>query len=637
MSVKCLHITRCSPDSAQATSCLKDFCQLNGIEYRAADSAYEALLWARNYQPELVVAYLPLQDSTWDSFWHSLTNLSHASFCVAVYCSSPVTGAESGAEGGKVASGCDGEGATRLICIDEAVSPRGSELVALKRILTAELNREGVRLPEGLASVGDDLEVSACLVHPEVQESKEELPSLSEVLANARASQDGENKSELSSGDQAWESLDEEALRARCRRQAELLRYWEQQWDALTHMLGVGLQVGVAVRHLRKDFDIALSLIEMWRDRDSVDIPEREITQELYDRVASSARELVSIDEALRLGSATPNERVNAFNLLNETAAQLEDASLGIKLDIRCQGDFSFYELYGNRCQLGALFLNVLLWSHCNRRIWQQYRQRLDSLTGHDLAETDDMKPVTIQLSVGEQRIMHLRLVDNCGLVWPHELLGTPRLPGPLFTSMSMLWPGTQISVWGLALARAVLAVHQGRLTVRNAREGLVLDLDLPVGERSVAQDLPSVWEKEETTRPLARLVFVEDDEKGIRASVLALRNAGYEVIYCENGIQALEAVRHNECDALILDLNLPDINGKELYERLIKEKPNLNRRAVFVTGYLGTGFFMDDELRQFFDSSRCQYLAKPYSGMELVQAVREVLRRRNTKSSLIR
>ncbi len=636
MPVKCLHIKRSSPDPAQATSCLKEFCQLNGIEYRAADSAYEALIWARDYQPELVVACVPLQDATWDSFWHSLSNLSHGSFCVAVYHSKPAAGAVSDAEETMVACNCCDAGAARLISLDEAASPRGAELVVLKRILTAELGREDVLLPEGLVASGDVLEAFACDYHPAVPDRKQELPSLAEIWAKTRASQAGEDKSELPTGDQAWESLDAETLRVRCHQQTELLRYWEQQWDAMTQLLGVGLQVGVAVRHLRKDFDIALSLAEMWCNREDTDISEREIVQELYDRVASSARELVSIDEALRLGSAAPNERVNAFNLLNEIAAQLDDASLGIKLDIRCQGDLSLYDLYGSRCQLGALFLNVLLWCHGNRRIWQQYRQRLDSLSGNELSEAAYMEPVTIQLAVGEQGIMHLHLVDDCGLVWPHELLGTPRLPGPLYTSMSMLWPGTQIPVWGLALARAVLAIYQGRVTVRNAQEGLVLDLELPVGGRLVAQDLPSIWEKEEATRPLARLVFVEDDEKGIRASVLALRNAGYEVIYCENGIQALETVRHNECDALILDLNLPDINGRDLYEKLIKEKPNLNRRAVFVTGYLGTGLFMDAELRQFFESSRCQYLAKPYSGMELVKAVREVLRRRNTKSSLI-
>ncbi|MDT5037318.1 MAG: two-component system, OmpR family, response regulator MprA [Micromonosporaceae bacterium] len=67
--------------------------------------------------------------------------------------------------------------------------------------------------------------------------------------------------------------------------------------------------------------------------------------------------------------------------------------------------------------------------------------------------------------------------------------------------------------------------------------------------------------------------VLVVDDEPGVRESVSgALRFAGYEVSVAENGIAALELVRLDQPDAIVLDMSMPRMDGLETCRTLRAE-----------------------------------------------------------------
>ena len=57
--------------------------------------------------------------------------------------------------------------------------------------------------------------------------------------------------------------------------------------------------------------------------------------------------------------------------------------------------------------------------------------------------------------------------------------------------------------------------------------------------------------------------VLIADDEKNIRSSLsLAFRMEGYEVLTVENGRRALDAVERGGIDLLVLDLQMPELDG---------------------------------------------------------------------------
>jgi len=117
------------------------------------------------------------------------------------------------------------------------------------------------------------------------------------------------------------------------------------------------------------------------------------------------------------------------------------------------------------------------------------------------------------------------------------------------------------------------------------------------------------------------RLLVVEDEKDVANALHIGLSRDGYAVDVVENGNKALEALAVNDYDLLVLDLNLPDMDGLDIC-RLAREKhPPLlililtarGKRKDIVTG-LNNG--ADD------------YLIKPFHLQELLARIRALLRR---------
>jgi two-component system response regulator MtrA len=116
--------------------------------------------------------------------------------------------------------------------------------------------------------------------------------------------------------------------------------------------------------------------------------------------------------------------------------------------------------------------------------------------------------------------------------------------------------------------------------------------------------------------------VLIAEDEAAIADSVAyALHGEGFEVGTVPDGESALEAVRSDGYDVLVLDLMLPGVSGIEVCRRLRSESPipilMLTARTAEVDRVLGLEAGADD------------YIVKPFSMPELVSRVRAMLRRR--------
>ncbi|MBQ7568301.1 response regulator [bacterium] len=643
---------------------MAEFFRRNNIETFVTFSAYEGLSWLRKNKAEIILISLPAADMLWSSFRENAALISPSSYFVAV-------GACEG--GGPVENvnwaeqhGFDYKPEERVVKVKEPACGTCLVMKAVYQLLVEEFAMADVYFPgghikeeerqssalldegdasadrrSGLASAGQPplfvLNDTVWLRKPELSDDSTAVGS-SPVTSGSSSAAD--NSAALPS------SEDAAALQQRVRHQSELLRFWEDQWGVLIQMLSLGLQVGVSARHLYDDLGIMMGFAELLLSKGELSAQGRELLESLSKRALAAFKRLNNLDEALHMGSLLPLTYINPRIVISDVVRSLNyartDSDASSVAEVADGGYIRFgsysikfsdavadFALYGDQRQFSSLVLNLLLWTESNRNLWRQYRMRLASLVGSDANADETMDScVTIDVSVIDGTVLHIRITEPCCLAWPAELLGTPERLGPLYSSLTLVWPGTQISVWGLALVRAVTALHQGRVEVANTEEGLVLDLEIS-HRISLDNISESPWTKEESSKALARLLFVEDDAKGVRESVYALRKAGFEVLVCDRADTALDTVRHNECHALILDLNLPDMNGMDLYRAIVNEQPRLAQRAVFVTGFLGTGFFMDSELRRFFAENHCLYLAKPYSARELLRSVQSTLSKR--------
>ena len=125
--------------------------------------------------------------------------------------------------------------------------------------------------------------------------------------------------------------------------------------------------------------------------------------------------------------------------------------------------------------------------------------------------------------------------------------------------------------------------------------------------------------------------ILIADDEKDIRDILnLLLIGEGYEVMLAENGKEALD-LSNDDIDLYILDVNMPIMTGFVAGSEIRKK---YLAPIIFLTAYTG-----ESDKVMGFSVGADDYIAKPFSNMELLLRVKSLLRRvqnytQNTKQS---
>ena len=115
-------------------------------------------------------------------------------------------------------------------------------------------------------------------------------------------------------------------------------------------------------------------------------------------------------------------------------------------------------------------------------------------------------------------------------------------------------------------------------------------------------------------------ILVIEDEPKIVKLARDYLENGGYRVLAAGDGKTGLAAFRHDQPDLVVLDLNLPGMDGLDVCRAIRREFDvpiiMLTARVEEIDRLIGLELGADD------------YITKPFSPRELVARVRAVLRR---------
>ena len=117
------------------------------------------------------------------------------------------------------------------------------------------------------------------------------------------------------------------------------------------------------------------------------------------------------------------------------------------------------------------------------------------------------------------------------------------------------------------------------------------------------------------------RILFIEDEKKIADALKKGMEEQGFYVLVAYDGAMGEKLFNNYDFDLIILDINLPDINGYTL-SRTIRQK-NKNIPILMLTA-LGT---VDDKIEGF-EAGADDYLVKPFAFKELLARIKSLLRR---------
>jgi len=118
-------------------------------------------------------------------------------------------------------------------------------------------------------------------------------------------------------------------------------------------------------------------------------------------------------------------------------------------------------------------------------------------------------------------------------------------------------------------------------------------------------------------TQRNTKVLLVDDEPAICKALSIALTRAGFDVSTALSGEAAMEIVRREHMDVMVVDLRIPDMRGDTLFELAAATQPHLRRRTLFTTGDI------TERAQELIEACACPLLRKPFDLKELVDWVR--------------
>jgi len=121
--------------------------------------------------------------------------------------------------------------------------------------------------------------------------------------------------------------------------------------------------------------------------------------------------------------------------------------------------------------------------------------------------------------------------------------------------------------------------------------------------------------------------ILVVEDSPSMRAFLATIIEGGTEsyeldVVEASSGFEALKALPHHKFDAILTDINMPDINGLELVS-FLKNHPVYRAIPIMVISTESS----DEDRKRAAVLGAEEYLVKPFESGELVEKLRRLLR----------
>ena len=325
------------------------------------------------------------------------------------------------------------------------------------------------------------------------------------------------------------------------------------------------------------------------RDGELGDAPVREALSDAND-AAHRAVDIVSqLLGFARVGSSD-FRALNAESLMSEVARLFRrtlDRSIAIVTD--CPPDLL---IKGDATQLHQVLMNLCL----NAR---------DAMSQGGVLTIKAQPAVLSQsearLFAGSQDMVQLS-VEDTGMGM--DSITRQRIFEPFFSSKAT-GKGTGL---GLATVYGIVKNHGGIITVDSEPgQGSLFRVYIPSGQAGQEQPEVTRVRQEIPAESDRRILIVDDDGLVRRSNYRLLGQLGYSVRDAGSGQEALDLLKQERFDLVVLDLIMPDMSGEETFHELRKMIPE--QRVLFVSGY-----YDDEKVRVLLQEGGAHFLRKPYS-----------------------
>jgi two-component system NtrC family sensor kinase len=188
----------------------------------------------------------------------------------------------------------------------------------------------------------------------------------------------------------------------------------------------------------------------------------------------------------------------------------------------------------------------------------------------------------------------------------------------PFFTTKDV-GKGTGL---GLSISYGIIKNHNGEIYVTSEKGvGTKFTVSLPI---VVSDSIESQSQSKKGKLDLkGKKILMVDDEESIRNFVdELLTGEGCIVEVVDNGAEAMEKLAKGDFDAILCDIKMPGVSGKELFDFIKENKPKLVDKIVFITGDL-----LSEDTEKFMKETGSSFIEKPLQIDSLIEVVQNLFK----------
>jgi len=116
----------------------------------------------------------------------------------------------------------------------------------------------------------------------------------------------------------------------------------------------------------------------------------------------------------------------------------------------------------------------------------------------------------------------------------------------------------------------------------------------------------------------MKKSILICDDEEGIRESLKLILEKDYDLSFAVDGNEAINIIKKNPVDVVIMDIKMPRMDGIETMRKLKHIKPDA--RILVTSGYKSV-----ETAQEAVAAGAADYIVKPFERSDIVKAIKKL------------